>query len=234
MVIVGFLDKINTDLSKEIAKNLYVDNIMFQANSVEEALEKCKQAKRMFSEIGFNLREFVSNCAEVNAAIPEKDRLNSSKIKLLGVDYNIENDTFSVQTNFSFHEKLCKRDVVSQLNSVYDPIGLIAPLLIKLKSIMREIYTRNIDWKDTVPEELRNKWYAACREINNAAITVPRCLITRQVMPNNTSLVVFADASKIGIAVCAYLRCDQYNEVTQLISGKTRLAPKKTPQTFQS
>ncbi|KHJ80153.1 Pao retrotransposon peptidase [Oesophagostomum dentatum] len=138
------------------------------------------------------------------------------------------------RNQFFFPEKLRKRDVVSQLNSVYDPVGLIAPLLIKLKTIMREIFTKNIDWRDTVPDELRNKWYAARKEINNAAVTVPRCLTAKQLIPNNTSLVVFADASKVDIAVCAYLSCNQYNEVTQLISGKTRLAPKKTTNYSQT
>ncbi|KAK6762641.1 hypothetical protein RB195_023386 [Necator americanus] len=108
----------------------------------------------------------------------------------------------------------------------------MAPLLIKPKSLMRETYATGIQWKDTVAEDLRNKWYAALQEVNDVSITVPRRLLSEHIAPNKSSLWVFADASKVAIAVCAYLRCEQNNQVMQLISDKTRLAPRRTFQTI--
>lgn len=65
--------------------NLYVDNIMMIANSVEEALKKCKASKKLFAQIGMNLRKYISNSEAVNAQITVKDSLNNGPLKLLGV-----------------------------------------------------------------------------------------------------------------------------------------------------
>uniref|UniRef100_A0A7I4Z638 RNase H domain-containing protein n=1 Tax=Haemonchus contortus TaxID=6289 RepID=A0A7I4Z638_HAECO len=56
-------------------------------------------------------------------------------------------------------------------------------------------------------------------------------------MPSNSStnmlsLWVFADASAKALATCAYLRHEETRKVSTLISGKTRLTPKKTKQTI--
>uniref|UniRef100_A0A7I5E795 Peptidase A2 domain-containing protein n=1 Tax=Haemonchus contortus TaxID=6289 RepID=A0A7I5E795_HAECO len=230
MVILAYLNHKDTDIAREIMDHLYVDNILFRANTTEEALQKYKDSKAIFAEIGMNLREYISNSSEVNAAIPEQDRLQGTKIKFLGVEFNTETDEFQVSTTMAQKDYLTKRDIVSQLNSIYDPIGVVGPLLVKLKSLMRQIYDTTLKWNDRVPAELCHKWKTACREINDVTIKMPRRAA------NDTdkchTLWVFCDASKLAIAACAYLQNNDTHAVSQLISGKTRLTPKKTVQTI--
>ena len=235
-----FLMSQNDELAEEIAKNLYVDNVLLSASSVEEAMKKYKRSKAMFAEIGMNLREYVSNSDAVNRAIPEHDRGSTGKIKFLGVQYSTQTDDFSVETSICMKEKLTKRDIVSQLNSIYDPIGLAAPLLIKLKHLMREIFNCNIDWKDEIPSNLSKQWVRSCRDINNVAISVPRPLVISATgvaeygISDTTqySLWTFCDASEIAMATCSYLRHENTCYVNSLISGKTKLTPKKNKQTI--
>ena len=40
---------------------------------------------------------------------------------------------------------LAKKDIVSQINSVYDPIGLADLLIVGLKSLMREVFEIGAD-----------------------------------------------------------------------------------------
>ncbi|KAK6736395.1 hypothetical protein RB195_019213 [Necator americanus] len=233
MAILAYLNHKNTPLSLEIAKHIYVDNILLCATTKEEALEKYTASKNIFREIGMNLREYISNSAEVNRAIPREDRAPTDNIKLLGVKYDTKSDEFVMKVTIPQKEKLTKRDIVSQINSIYDPVGLASPLIIKLKSLMREIYDTGIEWKQYVPQALCIKWNSVMQEINNACIRVSRPLLRSPTShTSRISLWVFCDASKMAISICAYLRCENTNEITSLISGKSKLTPKKIQQTI--
>ncbi|EYC34940.1 hypothetical protein Y032_1248g3781, partial [Ancylostoma ceylanicum] len=231
MALLAYLRSVDTSLSNEIARNLYVDNILLSAESEEEALNKYSESKQLFSKIGMNLREYVSNCQAVNDKIPQHDRADSGDIKLLGVSYNTQTDRYTVETNFTMKDRLTKRDIVSQINSVYDPLGIAGPLIIGLKSLMREIFNSCQNWDDRVPNELHKKWNAACSNINGAYISIPRALVAANSDLTNTTLWLFADASKSAIATCAYL-LHANAAITHLLSGKTKLAPKKSEQTI--
>ncbi|KAK6742031.1 hypothetical protein RB195_009726 [Necator americanus] len=175
MAILSYLESQNSELSTEIAENLYVDNILLQAESVPEAVRKYKESKYLFSKIGMNLREYISNSEEVNSRIPYSDKLQSGSMKILGVDYNTITDNFTVRTKFVHNKKLTKRDVVSQINSIYDPIGLTGPLMVKLKSMMREIFDSKVDWKTPLDQKICDEWYKLCKEVDLATLSIPRC-----------------------------------------------------------
>ncbi|XGW34218.1 hypothetical protein V3C99_018218, partial [Haemonchus contortus] len=178
MALASYLNGHASPLANEIADHLYVDNIMMMANTVEEALCKYHQSKELFAKIGMNLREYISNSYEVNSAIPKEDRLETDCLKVLGVNYDTATDTYRVRTNFRLADKLTKKDIVSQINSVYDPIGLAGPLLVQLKSLMREVFDQGVDWKTYLDSVTCHKWNQLCSEITNATISVPRSLNT--------------------------------------------------------
>lgn len=228
MALSAFLNSKNTELASEICSNLYVDNILLRADTISEALDKYKESKKLFAEIGMNLREYISNCTDLNNLIPYEDRLESNRMKLLGVDYQTNSDVFQVTTKFFPVIKLTKKDIVSQINSVYDPIGAVGPLLVHLKSMMREVFDTGVDWKCNLSMEICDKWNRLCKDVHNATVTVSRPITSGGKM----RLWVFADASKAAIATCAYGQDIITGSVSCLISGKTRLTPKKSPQTI--
>ncbi|XGW34163.1 hypothetical protein V3C99_018183 [Haemonchus contortus] len=231
MALLAFLRSEGTELSAEISRDLYVDNILLQARTERQALQKYEESKTLFSKIGMNLREYISNSNNVNMAIPKNDRAPSGGMKLLGVHYDTENDRFTAKTNFEMKTTLTKRDIVSQINSVYDPLGVVGPLLIGLKSLMREIFIRHPSWDDRISTEFHKKWNTLCAAVNNAEITIPRVLSAENKPLKDSCLWVFADASKEAIATCSYI-VFQDKTTSPLVSGKTKLSPKKTPQTI--
>ncbi|KAL6738255.1 hypothetical protein Aduo_011822 [Ancylostoma duodenale] len=113
MAILSYLDQVNSPLTKEISRNLYVDNILLLADTVEEAMEKYKESKQLFAAIGMNLREYVSNSTAVNEQIADIDKTLTGTIKLLGVEYNTESDAFTVRSELQDRTSSTKRDVVS-------------------------------------------------------------------------------------------------------------------------
>ncbi|KHJ80408.1 hypothetical protein OESDEN_19918 [Oesophagostomum dentatum] len=190
----------------EIARNLYVDNVTMTADTVKKALQKYKESKELFAKIGMNLREYASNSQEVNIQIPEHDRLEEGPIKLLGVKFDIQQDTFSIKTHFPVMTKLTKKDIVSQINSVFDPIGLTAPLLVNSKRFMRQVFDLGVDWKTSLEPSLCAKWNKLCKTVTNATTSIPRS-ISHLSSGAKRRLWVFADASQIAIATSAYMQC---------------------------
>ncbi|XGW10254.1 hypothetical protein V3C99_012050 [Haemonchus contortus] len=231
MALTSFLINEGSTLANEIVSNLYVDNIMMQAETPEEAIQKYRESKKLFEKIGMNLREYVSNSHEVNSRIPEIDKLQGTSMKILGVNYNTEQDSFSIVTNFRTMKEITKKDIVSEINSVYDPIGIASPLLVQLKSLMREVFTNKTEWNSRLDREICVRWNKLTKQVNNACIVIPR-IISGQISSAKTRLWVFADASNTAMSTCAYLQCRLTSEVTPLISGKTRLTPKKIKQTI--
>lgn len=83
-------------------------------------------------------------------AIPESERGSPCALTLdlagademiecaLGVEWNIERDVFQFRLNLPSHPTT-RRGILATVASVYDPLGLIAPVILKGKAILQEI-----------------------------------------------------------------------------------------------
>ncbi|VDL74777.1 unnamed protein product [Nippostrongylus brasiliensis] len=100
MAPTSYLNSDGSSLASKIASKFQVDNIMMLADIVEEALNKYHEPEKLFAKIGMNLREYTSNSSVVNSRIPEHDRLDTQCLKILGVNCNVENNLFNVETKF--------------------------------------------------------------------------------------------------------------------------------------
>ncbi|VDO39662.1 unnamed protein product [Haemonchus placei] len=201
--LLSFLQCKDNDLAKDIDEKLYVDNILLSADTPSEALKKYHESKALPAEIGMNPREYVSNSNEVNSAIPVYGA-PSGTIKLLRVTYNTESDEFTLELKFPDNKNLTKSDVLSQLNSIYDPLGVAAPLTIHLKHIMRKIHDRTIEWKEPVSKDLADIWKDTGSKLNSISLSVPRFSFEDNI--DSFTIWVFSDASTQALAVCAYFR----------------------------
>lgn len=85
MALSVFLGNYNTEIASEISHNLYIDNILLDAWIEFEALEKYRQSRELFTKIGMNVREYISNSSRTNSNMQEIDRLDNKEFKLIGV-----------------------------------------------------------------------------------------------------------------------------------------------------
>ncbi|VDI11883.1 Hypothetical predicted protein [Mytilus galloprovincialis] len=75
----------------------------------------------------------------------------------LGLYWNLQNDSFTYRV--SLEEKpFSKRGILSVVNSLYDPLGFIAPVVILGKLLLRELMTSTKNWDEPLPELMRDKW----------------------------------------------------------------------------
>ena len=125
-----------------------------------------------------------------------------------------------------------KRNVLKAIASIYDPVGYIQPLVIKLKLMFQEICSLHIGWDDYIGKELEKKWTVIVKEVENFnEIAIPRCYFIRDV--NNPIikhyLHGFSDSSMAAYAACVYIkRVSRSNKINiHLVAAKSRLVPLK-------
>ena len=82
----------------------------------------------------------------------------------LGVLWNIEEDVFKFKENMKEKPKT-RRDMLSTLSSVYDPLGFVAPFILQGKRILQHLSDENLQWDEMVPQSIQDNWKELQRNI---------------------------------------------------------------------
>ena len=236
-----YKDKYGKTTAQFISRDFYVDDGLTSLATEEEAIDLINNSQSMCKEGGLKLHKFLSNSKTVMSTISPQARAGDSSPtsimlaspgpeKVLGVNWCVESDTIG------FRIELCdkpptRRGILSIVSSIYDPLGLVAPVLLLGKQILQDICKLNVDWDDSLPEECTLKWHKWRQEvIHLSQLQIPRCY-----KPSDFGTVVqtelhhFADASTKGYGACSYLRqIDLDGHVCcSLVMGKSRVTPSK-------
>ena len=51
-----------------------------------------------------------------------------------------------------------KRSIIQSLASIYDPLGLIAPVIVKMKILFQDICVNRFTWDEELPLEFCSRW----------------------------------------------------------------------------
>ena len=126
---------------------------------------------------------------------------------------------------------LTEHTILSQVNSIYDPLGLAGPYTVRAKILMRKLWTNEtkLDWDDPIPEENRREWVIFFKDLPEMEkIAVKRCMKPSNAV-GNPVLVIFSDGSNNTYGACAYVRWELSTREfdSYLILSKNRLAPVK-------
>ena len=217
----------NSDIAKDIVKNIYVDNVLLGAGSLEDAYLIYTEAKRMFRIASMNLREWASNSTEFLEKLPRIDRAEGGIIKVLGMQWEMSTDTLSIplQALEGFDKILTKGDVLKRVASVFDPLGIVSPLLLKVKLFLQNLWKDKKDWD----EPLSTDQVAECSALFSTFQRVVNVRIPRYIGWGSDSLCdlhVFTDASSIAYCAVVYMSVIKENKNrVSLIFSKTRMAP---------
>ena len=165
-----------------LKKSFYVDDLVASDATVERTIELHGKAKKRLAEGGFRLRKWLSNSEEVMTAIQVSDqkeagtaceedssetyakemlgaKLGEAKNeKVVGLEWNCEEDAFYFEL-FGHGEKATelvatKRNLLKVLAGLYDPLGLISPILVGMKVLFQELCVNKVGWD----EELTDEW----------------------------------------------------------------------------
>ncbi|XP_062541184.1 uncharacterized protein LOC134209208 [Armigeres subalbatus] len=229
-----------------IIKRHYVDDMLVSVESTEEAIKLVSDVTRIHASAGFEMRNWISNSQTVLSAVSKGDtnekNLNigdeSTTEKVLGMWWDTSKDCFTYKISRRYDEELIsgnrrptKREILRTLMMVFDPLGLIAHVLMFLKVLLQEIWRTSVGWDDPIEDPQFEKWVhwlAIFPQITS--IEIPRCyrLLTPLRDDTGAQMHTFVDASENGFAAAVYLRFENCGIVEcALVGAKTRVAPLK-------
>ncbi|XP_052762257.1 uncharacterized protein LOC128204895 [Mya arenaria] len=224
------LDSYHSGIGNKIKHDIYVDNLITGTENAEEGKYVYTTAKSIFKDGAMNLREWVSNSMEVTDIFAPEDKAKTENVNILGHVWNVHTDTLSLRP-VSFERNQCttKRNVLQKLASVFDPLGLVSPVVLTAKLFMQNMWRKQMLWDDSLALNDLDNWNNIENNLSNSQnIHVPRYAGFQSTSSVVHKLLCFCDASEKAYAIVIYLyQNNQSKVVTQLTFAKTRLAPIK-------
>jgi len=216
---------------------IYVDDLLSGEDSIEAAQEKVCQIDQMFSAGGFTLQKWISNVQFIFSPIPDERRLNNEKIfrdqsmlKALGLKWSPSSDKFLLCFNEEVAPSLrdTKRSVLSFIAKLFDPLGWLAPVVVLANIFLQLLWTANLQWDDTLPENRASRWQTLTKEFRTPIeFAVPRWLGTTGT--SQVELHGFSDASQAALAAAVHVRVTDARNFgrTSVLIAKAKVAPLK-------
>lgn len=216
---------------------IYMDDVLSGGHTISEALKKQKSTRDLLALGGFPLRKWLSNHLELlkdisseSLAVDPKSFSDSNlDISVLGLSWHPIEDTFYFNLrDMETPPELTKRTVLSRIARLFDPLGWLAPVVIKAKIIMQLLWQEKKGWDDEIDAEYQimwNKWENELSQINQ--FKLPRW---NSYNPQAEIVEIhgFADASKMAYGASLYLRVVDGDQVfVTLLLAKSKVAPLK-------
>ncbi|XP_024876689.1 uncharacterized protein LOC112457724, partial [Temnothorax curvispinosus] len=218
-----------------VIRDFYVDDMLTGAETIEDALEIRDQTIQLLREASFELSKWGSNCPELLSGVsPRGDKIVSfetdSDVRILGILWDQDGDFF----RFSYQPSLVsgpvtKRLILSEVSRLFDPLGLLGPIIVIAKLVLQDLWQSGLDWDESVPQDTHTKWLQLKLQLPDIKqLQIPRC-VKDCTHSQDFDLHGFCDASQRAYGACLYVRTKtgQHKYKSVLLCSKSRVAPLK-------
>ena len=229
----------DAEIIDTVNRNVYVDDCLKSVASTDEAVHLVHQLPALLRRGGLCLTKWLSNHREVLASVPECHRAPSVKSlnleleklpieRTLGMHWDTEQDTFSFRTIRDVTVNT-RRSILSDVSSLYDPLGLAAPMILPSKRLLQMMCKENLGWDDVICSDDVVRWSEWTRAITGLSnMKISRCAKPNQLTP--FSCTTSQTPLKRAMEFVSYLRIvdSQGNIACSILLGKARVPPLKT------
>ena len=121
-------------------------------------------------------------------------------------------------------DRIRKRSIFSQTAKIFDPLGLLGPVIVIAKLLIQNLWKAQIDWDERIPANLHDTWV----EYRNQLPLLNHIQFDRCISISNQTvwqLHGFCDASEKAYGACLYLRStnNKGEHHVALICSKSRV-----------
>ncbi|XP_076037767.1 uncharacterized protein LOC143023139 [Oratosquilla oratoria] len=219
---------------QELQENLYVDDWLSGADTVEEANTMFLEAQSILSDAGMTLSKWNSNSKSLTHQLNQFFEVGETT-KLLGMHWKASKDVFSfkgLNLDCNFDLNFTKRNLLSLIARLFDPLGLISPYTMYAKILFQEIWRLGLGWDEILSHDLQLKcqlWIDGIQSIKT--FEIHRCYYPDSSLSSLVGLEVhaFSDASEKGYGSCVYLRIPKSDKEfhVSFVMARTKVAPIK-------
>ena len=167
-------------LAAEAISDFYMDDCMSGGDELEIVRNKQMQLKSMLRRAGFELHKWVVNDSSLLAEIQPQDRHLADRqidfdmpVKALGLCWKPNQDCFYYKVEPLNQSSRTKRTILAEISKLFDPIGMLAPIIVEARSIMRSLWLAKVNWDESPDDELLKRWFdyrTALTDLNDLRI----------------------------------------------------------------
>ena len=231
----------NYPLAKSaILRDFYVDDVFSGTNTLSTAIKLQEELTTLLASAGLELNKWCSNDDLILNMIPAEKHGkkfplyfgNEHAIKTLGLIWIPKDDVFKIWVHCKNIANPSKRQVLSIISSMFDPLGFLGPTTILAKLLMQQLWVANnnkLSWDDCLPSDLLQSW----NDFSSQLSTLNNLSIPRLALQFGSNIIYelhgFCDATERAYGAVIYLKSIQHDTTSvRLLCSKTRVAPLKS------
>lgn len=153
-------------LAKQVLlSDFYMDDVLTGIDTIEETFKLQGELTTLLAKGHFILRKWRANDERIINHLLEENKAEDSLVlnkesllKTLGVLWNHQENLLQYDMKNTSDSKVIKRVILSAIAQIFDPLGLIGPILVIAKFIMQQLWSLNLSWDESISQEFHCKW----------------------------------------------------------------------------
>ena len=205
-----------------LASYFYVDNLVKTCEDESDLIREKVVIDSVLEEANMPLRGWISNSQKFNNTY----QVNEPSLQMvLGISWNVISDCIVMVVSKKFPNELSswkatKRNFLSALVAIFDPLGLIAPLVLPGKLLLQQLGLNKVGWDELLSKKHNQIALNFLKDLSQIGIfEFPRKAVTL-----HSELHIFVDSSSKAFGAVAYSYDRRTNE-SNLLTSKQRVTP---------
>lgn len=140
--------------AETLHNDVYMDDVLTGASTLEAASHLRAEVDELCTAGGFPLRKWAANHAALLRDVPSEHQIRlatdawlpSADHSVLGLRWCPSTDDFALTVRGPLSGPPTKRAILSQTARLFDPLGWIAPIVIRAKLIIQATWIQHLEW----------------------------------------------------------------------------------------
>jgi len=164
-------------VANKLSKSYYIDICVTSVYNILSLEEFILGATQIMAEAKMNLRMWeFGPLSEIEQKLFKNKSLLEDKqshiITVLGLKWDREDDSLMISNQFDLKLKTpSKREILSITQSIYDPIGFLAPAMLPAKLMIQEAWSTKTKWDAPLPKTIQRnflRWYEELKHLSRS------------------------------------------------------------------